>query len=435
MGSVVCKFGGTSVASAAQVRKVESIIRSDARRRFLVPSAPGKRYPSDKKITDLLYTCHQLAEHGLSFAEPYQIICDRYLELARELEVSTPLERELAEIERQLKSGTSRDYVASRGEYLSGRIIADYLGARFVDPADGIRLTPDGHLDPASYTLLAPLLQGDGLFVVPGFYGRGADGGIRTFSRGGSDITGAVVARAVDADVYENWTDVSGLLMADPRIVPDAQPIREVTYRELRELSYMGASVFHEEAMFPVRQANIPINIRNTNAPEEPGTLITPARDASGTPIVGVAGRTGFSMVYIEKELMNQERGFGRKVLDIIETHGISFEHAPTGIDSMCVIFEDKELGDKAEELIADFHRALKPDRIGIVNGLALIATVGEGMVFRVGTAARLFTAIANTGVNVRIIAQGSSEINIIIGVDEKDFAPAVQAIYHAFVD
>lgn len=435
MGSLVCKFGGTSVATAAQVRKVESIVRSDARRRYIVPSAPGKRHSGDKKITDLLYTCHQLADQGLSFAEPFQIICDRYLELARELEVSTPLEKELAEIEGRLKSGTTPDYVASRGEYLSGLIIADYLGARFVDPADGIRLTADGRLDPASYDILGPMLEGDGLVVVPGFYGRGADGGIRTFSRGGSDITGAVVARAAGAEAYENWTDVSGLLMADPRIVPEARTIREVTYRELRELSYMGASVFHEEAMFPVRQANIPINIRNTNAPDEPGTLIATARDAAGTPIVGVAGRTGFSMVFIEKDLMNKERGFGRKVLEIIESHGISFEHAPTGIDSMCVIFEDQELSDKADELIADFRGALKPDRIEIIHGLALIATVGEGMAYRVGTAARLFSAIAESGVNVRVIDQGSSEINIIIGVEESDFAAAVQAIYRAFVE
>lgn len=432
---VVCKFGGTSVATAEQIRKVEAIVRADPRRRFIVPSAPGKRHPDDRKITDLLYTCHQLASQGLSFDEPYQIICDRYLEIARELEVATPLDAALSEIRAQIRGGANRDYVASRGEYLSGLILADYLGARFVDPADGIRLTADGRLDPVSYDLLAPKLQGDGLFVVPGFYGRGADGAIRTFSRGGSDISGAVVARAVGAAVYENWTDVSGLLMADPRIVPQARTIREVTYRELRELSYMGATVFHEEAMFPVRQANIPINIRNTNEPDEPGTLILPTRDASATPIVGIAGRPHFSMLFIEKELMNKERGFGRKVLEIIEEHGISFEHAPTGIDSMCVIFRDEELGDEAEPIIADIQHALKPDRVEIIGGLALIATVGEGMAYRVGTAARLFTAVGNAGVNVRVIDQGSSEINIIIGVEEKDFPTAVQAIYHAFVD
>ncbi|NLC59583.1 MAG: aspartate kinase [Armatimonadetes bacterium] len=431
---IVCKFGGTSVASAAQIRKVEAIVRADPRRRFIVPSAPGKRHANDKKITDLLYTCHQLAAQGLSFQEPFQLIREHYGEIVRGLEVSTPLDTELETIAAAIRDGANRDYVASRGEYLSGLILADLLGARFVDPADGIRLTADGRLDPASYALLAPLLQGEGLFVVPGFYGRGADGQIRTFSRGGSDISGAVVARAVGAAVYENWTDVCGLLMADPRTVPEARTMREVTYRELRELSYMGASVFHEEAMFPVRQANIPINIRNTNEPDDPGTLILPTRDASATPIVGIAGRPHFCMLFIEKELMNKERGFGRKVLEIIEDHGISFEHAPTGIDSMCVIFREEELDSQAEHIIADIEHALKPDRVEIISGLALIATVGEGMAYRVGTAARLFTAVAAAGVNVRVIAQGSSEINIIIGVDEKDFPTTVQAIYHAFV-
>ncbi len=431
---IVCKFGGTSVASAAQIRKVEAIVRADPRRRFIVPSAPGKRHANDKKITDLLYTCHQLAAQGLSFQEPFQLIREHYGEIVRGLEVSTPLDTELETIAAAIRDGANRANVASRGEYLSGLILADLLGARFVDPADGIRLTADGRLDPASYALLAPLLQGEGLFVVPGFYGRGADGQIRTFSRGGSDISGAVVARAVGAAVYENWTDVCGLLMADPRTVPEARTMREVTYRELRELSYMGASVFHEEAMFPVRQANIPINIRNTNEPDDPGTLILPTRDASATPIVGIAGRPHFCMLFIEKELMNKERGFGRKVLEIIEDHGISFEHAPTGIDSMCVIFREEELDSQAEHIIADIEHALKPDRVEIISGLALIATVGEGMAYRVGTAARLFTAVAAAGVNVRVIAQGSSEINIIIGVDEKDFPTTVQAIYHAFV-
>ncbi|MDH7569641.1 MAG: aspartate kinase [Armatimonadota bacterium] len=434
MQSIVAKFGGTSLADAGQMRRVEAIVRADARRRYIVPSAPGKRFPEDRKITDLLYTCHQLAEQGLSFSEPWSIIRERYLELARQLGLGMAIEPELDRIEEAIRGGANRDYVASRGEYLSGLIVAELLGARFVDPADGILLTADGRLDPASYPRLGALLRGEGLFVIPGFYGTGPDGKIRTFSRGGSDITGAVVARAVQASLYENWTDVSGLLMTDPRIVPDAQTIREVTYRELRELSYMGASVFHEEAVFPVRQANIPINIRNTNAPDEPGTLITPTRDASGTPIVGVAGRPKFTMFFLEKELMNKERGFGRRMLEIIESHGMSFEHAPTGIDSMGVVLRDEELGDRTEELLEDIRNTLRPDRIDVITGLALIATVGEGMAYRVGTAARLFTALANAGVNVRMIDQGSSEINIIVGVEEKDFATAVEAIYRAFV-
>lgn len=425
------------MASAEQIRKVEAILRQDSRRRYIVPSAPGKRHANDQKITDLLYLCHDLAERNLSFAEPWGIICHRYLEIARALGVNlSPLEAELESIEKAVRQGAQRDYVASRGEYLSGRILAEYLGARFVDPAEGIRLTSDGRLDTNSYSLLRPLLEGDGLFVVPGFYGRGPDGEIRTFSRGGSDITGAVVACATQADLYENWTDVSGILMADPKIVPEARPIREVTYRELRELSYMGASVFHEEAMFPVRRANIPIRIRNTNEPDDPGTLIVPTRDATHTPIVGIAGRTHFSMFCLEKELMNSQIGYGRRLLEIFESHGINFEHAPSSIDTMSVILRDEELGNLADHLLEEIRNdpELCPDRVELISGLALIATVGEGMAYRVGTAARLFTALANAGVNVRVIDQGASEINIIVGVEEKDFAPAIRAIYHAFV-
>ena len=435
MGSIVCKFGGTSVATAAQIRKVESILRADGRRRLVVPSAPGKCHSGDRKITDLLYTCHQLADQGLSIAEPFAIIRDRYLEIAEESGVPTGLAADaVEEVRAAIEGGANRDFVASRGEYLSGRIVAHFLGARFVDPADGIRLTADGRLDPASYDLLRPLLEGDGLVVVPGFYGRGPDGQIRTFSRGGSDITGAVVARAAGAAVYENWTDVSGMLMADPRVVEGARAIREITYREVRELSYMGASVFHEDAMFPVRQVGIPIHIRNTNAPDDPGTIILATRDASATPIVGIAGRKGFSMIFVEKELMNKEHGFGRKMLEILESHGISFEHAPTSIDSMGVIMADDELDDQAEHIMEDIQVALRPDRMEWIQGLALIATVGEGMAYRVGTAARLFSAVCAAGVNVRVINQGASEINIIIGVEEKDFCTAVRAIHRAFV-
>lgn len=433
MGAIVCKFGGTSVADAAQVRKIESILRADARRRYVVVSALGKRKKEDQKVTDLLYLCHELAHAGLDISEPFRIVRDRHLELARDLGVSLNVAGLLEEVRRQTQAGASRDFVASRGEYLSARILADYLRARFVDAKEGILFTADGRLDDRTYNRLADLLKGDGPFVIPGFYGANPDGSLRTFPRGGSDISGAVVARAVRASVYENWTDVSGFLMTDPRIVPDARPIREVTYRELRELAYMGATVLQDEAIFPVRQLRIPIHIRNTNAPDDPGTLVLPSRDTSGTAVIGIAGKRGFSMIYIEKALMNKEHGFGRKVLEILETHGMSYEHSPTGIDSMSIVLEDEEIAGKEEAIRQDIQRILEPDRVDITPGLALIATVGEGMAYRVGVAARVFTALANAGVNVRIIDQGSSEINIIVGVDQKDFETAVKALYKAF--
>lgn len=433
MGTIVCKFGGSSVADAHQVRKIESIVRSDPRRTHVVVSALGKRKKEDQKVTDLLYLCHDLAAAGLDISEPFHIIRDRHLELAADLGIDLNVSRLLEDVREQVQSGASRDFVASRGEYLSGRILAAYFKARFVDPADGIRFSSDGRLDEKTYDHLADLLRGGGLVIVPGFYGANPDRSIRTFPRGGSDISGAVVARALHADSYENWTDVSGFLMTDPRIVPEARPIREVTYRELRELAYMGATVLQDEAIFPVRQLNIPINIRNTNAPDDPGTMVLPKRDASGTAVIGIAGKQGFSMVFIEKALMNREYGFGRKVLEILEAHGISFEHSPTGIDSMSVIVEDEEIAGKEEVVRQDIQRILQPDRVDITRGLALVATVGEGMAFRVGVAARVFTALADARVNVRIIDQGSSEINIIVGVDQNDYQTAVRALYRAF--
>ncbi len=433
MGTIVCKFGGSSVADAGQIRKIESIIRADARRSRVVVSALGKRKKEDQKVTDLLYLCHDLADAGLDISEPFHIIRDRHLELAKDLGVDLDVVGLLDEVRRQTQGGASRDFVASRGEYLSGRIVAAYLRARFVDPADGILFASDGRLDEKTYDHLSGLLKGDGLVIIPGFYGANPDGSIRTFPRGGSDITGAVVSRAIHAEVYENWTDVSGFLMTDPRIVSDARPIREITYRELRELAYMGATVLQDEAIFPVRQLNIPINIRNTNAPDDPGTFVLPKRDASGTAVIGVAGKRGFSMVYIEKALMNKEHGFGRKILEILEAHDISYEHSPTGIDSMSVIIEDEEIAGKEEIVRQDIRRILEPDRVDITRGLALIATVGEGMAYRVGVAARVVAARADPRVNVRIIDQGSSEINIIVGVDQGDYETAVKALYKAF--
>ena len=423
------------MADAAQVEKVVSIVRSDARRCFVVPSAPGKRFEDDTKITDLLYLCYELARQNVDFSEPFNKISTRYLDLAKALGASIDMESLLAEVESRIADGAGRDYVASRGEYLCGRILADVLGAAFVDPADAILFRSDGRLDSDSYSRLRARLSDDRLCVIPGFYGADAEGEIVTFSRGGSDITGAIVARAVGAEVYENWTDVSGLLMADPRMVPDPLPVEEITYREMRELAYMGADVFHDEAMFPVRAAEIPIHIRNTNRPEDAGTLILPSRELTERMIAGVAGRPNFSMLFIEKALMNQTTGFGQRVLEVVARHGISYDHTPSGIDTMSVIIQDEQLDGKGELLLEDIQRIIEPDRVELIHGLALIATVGEGMSHRVGIAARLFTALADAGVNVRVIDQGASEINIIVGVEEADLETALVAIYRAFVN
>ena len=435
MKKVVCKFGGSSVADAVQVEKVVSIVRSDERRCFVVPSAPGKRSDEDTKITDLLYLCHELARQNVDFSEPFNKISTRYLDLSKALGVSIDMGRLLAEVKSRIADGVGRDYVASRGEYLCGRILSDVLDAAFVDPAEAILFRADGRLDSDSYRRLRACLSDDRLYVIPGFYGADAEGEIVTFSRGGSDITGAIVARAVGAEVYENWTDVSGLLMADPRLVPNPLPVEEITYREMRELAYMGADVLHDQAMFPVRTAKIPIHIRNTNRPEDAGTLILPSRELTERMIAGVAGRPNFSMLFIEKDLMNQTTGFGQRVLEVVARHGVSYDHTPSGIDTMSVIIQDEQLDGKGELLVEDIQRIIEPDRVELIRGLALIATVGEGMSHRVGIAARLFTALADAGVNVRVIDQGASEINIIVGVEEADLETALVAIYRAFVN
>lgn len=435
MKKIVCKFGGSSVADAEQIEKVVSIVQSDDRRRFVVPSAPGKRSDGDTKITDLLYLCHELARQNIDFSEAFDKIRTRFLDLATALGLSLDMDGLLDEIGRLIKEGAGRDCVASRGEYLSGRVLAEVLGAAFVDPAEVILFRSDGRFDSdASHARLRARLAEDRRYVIPGFYGADAEGEIATFSRGGSDITGAIVARAVGASVYENWTDVSGLLMADPRMVSNPLPVEEITYREMRELAYMGADVFHDEAMFPVRSAEIPVHIRNTNRPDDAGTRIVPRRARADRMIAGVAGRPNFSMLFIEKAMMNQTRGFGQRVLEVVARHGISYDHTPSGIDTMSVIIQDEQLAHKGELLVEDIQRILEPDRVELIRGLALIATVGEGMAHRVGIAARLFSALADAGVNVRVIDQGASEINIIVGVKEADLDRALVAIYRAFV-
>ena len=435
---IVTKFGGSSLANDEQFRKVRSILELEPTRLYLVPSAPGKRYPTDEKVTDLLYLCHERSAQGESFEDLFVKIRERYLSIARNLHLKVDIEGALAEVHDGIAGGKGRDWCASRGEYLCGLLVADYLGWRFVDAADGIRFRDDGTLDDEKTQELLSALLGDGQpAVVPGFYGARADGEVVTFSRGGSDITGALVARAVGADVYENWTDVSGFLMADPRIIDGPAEISSITYKELRELSHMGASVLHEDAMFPVHRAGIPTNIRNTNKPYHPGTLISKnaPNEASVPTITGIAGRKGYSVIAIEKNMMNSEVGFGRKVLSVLEEYGISFEHMPTGIDSMCVVTAGESLAPHREEVLSKLEKLVEGSGAVTVNdNMSIIATVGRGMVHNCGTAARLFSAMSRSRINVRMIDQGSSELSIIVGVNDSDFEATIHAIYHEFV-
>ena len=433
---LVCKFGGSSLADAEQFQKVKDIVLADKNRRYVVPSAPGKRGDGDEKVTDLLYEAAAARQLGRPFLHILERIRYRYEKIVVDLGIDIPLEQEFTKIASTMMSGVSRDYVASRGEYLNGLLLAEYLGFPFVDADKVVRFDKNGLLDEEeTNSLIADTLAELPNAVIPGFYGADEEGNIHTFSRGGSDITGALVARAVNADVYENWTDVTGFRMADPRIVPDAQYISSLTYRELRELSYMGASVLHEEAIFPVRKAGIPTNIRNTNDPKHPGTMIrhTAGSGDAEHVITGIAGHKGFSILTIEKDLMNAEPGFGRRVLQAVEECGINFEHLPTGIDTMCVVISDQELRPHREQLVQRIVELTQPDSVTIHDHIALIATVGRGMVRNYGTAARLFTAISSQGISIRIIDQGSSELNIIVGVDEDDFDNAVRAIYDTF--
>lgn len=437
MGIKVAKFGGSSLADAAQFARVRDILLMDADRRIVVPSAPGKRCSTDEKVTDLFYACNRMAAAGESIDAPFGAIASRYHAIASELGLSLDLDAQLADVRMRIELGGGADYAASRGEYLNGLLLADYLGWDFIDPQQGIFFDEEGRLDEErTQSKLGALLAGREHAVVPGFYGCDTHGNVKTFSRGGSDITGAIVARAVGASLYENWTDVSGCLMADPRIVRNPEPIRYVTYRELRELSYMGASVLHEDAIFPVRIAGIPTNIRNTNHPEEPGTIIGYEAEEAESPyaITGIAGHKDFAIIAVEKAMMNAELGFGRRVLQALEEEGISFEHMPSGIDTMSVVVHEDVIAGKKERLIARIKELCHPDTVEIHSGLALIATVGRGMVRSKGVSARLFDALMRAGINVRLIDQGSSELNIIVGVDNLDFENAVRAIYRAFV-
>jgi aspartate kinase len=432
----VVKFGGSSLANAEQFKKVGDIIKSDEARRFVVPSAPGKRFSGDTKVTDMLYDCYATAEKGEDFAGKLAAIKERYYEIIRGLDLDLSLEEEFQQIDSDFQAKAGIDYAASRGEFLNGKIMAAYLGYEFVDAAEVIRFDKNGNFD-ADKTdkLLGKKLQKCEAAVIPGFYGAMEDGKVKTFSRGGSDVTGSLVAKAICADIYENWTDVSGFLVTDPRIVENPVAMETITYRELRELSYMGATVLHEDAIFPVRKEGIPINIRNTNRPQDPGTFIVESTCKKPKYVItGIAGKKGFCSINIEKSMMNSEIGFGRRVLQVFEDQGISFEHIPSGIDTMTVFVHQDEFEEKEHQVIAGIHRAVQPDYVEMESDLALIAVVGRGMKSQRGTAGRIFSALAHANVNVKMIDQGSSELNIIIGVENREFEQAVKAIYDIFV-
>ncbi len=433
----VVKFGGSSLASAEQFKKVGDIIRSDAERRYVVPSAPGKRDSKDTKVTDMLYGCYAKAEAGEDFKAELKAIKERYSEIIAGLNLELSLDEEFKTIEKNFKAKAGNNYAASRGEYLNGIIMACYLGYEFIDAATVIFFDENGEFaSEKTNQILSERLKNVERAVIPGFYGAYENGVVKTFSRGGSDITGSIVSRAVKADVYENWTDVSGFLVADPRIIDNPPGIETITYKELRELSYMGATVLHEDAIFPVRREGIPINIKNTNAPQDAGTWIVESTcQKSKYVITGIAGKKGFCSVNIEKDMMNAEIGFGRKVLQAFEDYGISFEHVPSGIDTMTVFVHQDEFMDKEQKVVSAIHRLADPDNIDIEADLALIAVVGRGMKSTRGTAGRIFSALAHANVNVRMIDQGSSELNIIIGVSNDDFENAIRAIYNIFVE
>jgi aspartate kinase len=409
----VCKFGGSSLADAGQITKVRQIIEADAARRYIVPSAPGKRHDADEKVTDLLYAFYDAVQSGGVYQDTFDEICARYIEIRDDLGLSTDIESHLDIVKKDVLDGAGQDYTVSRGEYLNASGFYESEKTR---------------------TVLRSRLRRTSRAVIPGFYGSLPSGEIKTFSRGGSDVTGAIVARAALAEVYENWTDVSGFFVADPRIVDEPNVIKKITYRELRELSYMGATVLHEDAVFPVFKANIPINIKNTNDPSDLGTFIVPQLDDddAGT-ITGIAGKKGFTVIAVEKANMNAELGFGRRILEALESNSVRFEHMPSGIDTLGIVVANSEIDGKQHKLLDDVYNLCQPDSLEVFRGLALIATVGRGMISHVGVAARLFGALADAGVNIRMIDQGSSEINIIVGVDDKDFETAIRAIYAAF--
>ncbi len=434
----VTKFGGSSMADAGQYRKVKEIIMSDPGRRVVIVSAAGKRFKNDHKVTDLLYLCHAHTLYGVDCSGVFDRIAARHLEIREKLNLDVDIEKDLAELKHRLdKKSISQDEVVSRGEYLSAKLMAAYLGFEFVDSADWVKFNMDGTVDKeASYAALRTFVRGNGV-VIPGFYGTMPDGKIHTFSRGGSDITGALAAAALDADVYENWTDVSGILMADPRIVDNPQPIAEVTYDELRELSYSGAQVLHADTILPVREKNIPVNIKNTNDPEAPGTIIQEDFEVDANPdrfITGITGKKDFSIVSMSKRGMSNMVGVLYDMLGVFTRHGISVDYTPNGIDNVSVVLPTESVENNLYTILAEIQRDVKPDSLQVHNNIAVVAAVGRKMAYRPGISGKIFAALGEAGINIRMINQGPDELNIIFGVDNKDFAQAIKVLYNSFV-
>ncbi len=434
----VTKFGGSSMADAGQYRKVKEIVMADPERKVVIVSAAGKRGSGDHKLTDLLYLCHAHTKYGVACDPVFDLICSRYIEIRDELKLDVDLESDFTELKKRLDAKeVSEDELASRGEYYSAKLMAAYLDFEFVDAADWIRFNMDGTVDKeVSYAALKKLGKGKGM-VIPGFYGAMPDGRIRTFSRGGSDITGALAAAALDASVYENWTDVSGILMADPRIVENPQPIPEVTYDELRELSYAGAQVLHEGTILPVREKGIPVNIRNTNAPDDRGTFIQESFDTETDPnrvITGITGKKDFSIITMFKRGMTSQVGVLRKVLTVLERHGISVDFVPNGIDNVSLVVHTDTIAPKLYAILAQIQQEVQPDSLEVLDQISIIAAVGHRMAFRPGVSGKIFAALGEAGINIRMINQGPDELNIIFGVDNKDFAAAIRVLYNSFV-
>ena len=436
----VLKFGGSSMADEVQFAKVRSIVEADPGRRVVVVSAAGKRFKNDHKITDLLYLCHAHLQYGVSCDGVFDMVRSRYLEIRDALHLSTPLEQEFDALRAKMEKGISADELVSRGEYFAARLMADYLGFDFLDSTLWLKFRLDGTVDQdQSYENLRRAASGRRV-VIPGFYGVMPDGSIHTFSRGGSDITGALAAAALDADVYENWTDVSGFLMADPKIVKDPRPIERITYAELRELSYIGAQVLHEGTVSPVREKNIPLNIRNTNQPDHPGTMIRESFDESqadmesGSMITGIAGKKGFSVITLTKNGMSSELGVIRRILEVLERYNINVEYIPSGIDSVSLVVETGKSAPYIYQAMGDLEKEIKPDSLHISDSMAVVAAVGRKMSFKPGSSGKIFGKLGENGINIRMITQGPEELNIIVGVDGPDFEKAIRVLYDSFV-
>lgn len=436
-GVIVAKFGGSSLSDSCQFSKVRDIVLGDTRRRYIIPSAPGKRDANDYKITDILYLCQEHVQKGVPFDEVFKCIEERYIGLCKDLNLTLDIVSCLNDLKEKISNGASADYVASRGEYFNGLILAHYLSIPFVDAAEIIIFKNNGKLnEEATYNAVYTKLSKIEKAVIPGFYGATTDGKIKTFSRGGSDITGAIIAKSVGAIVYENWTDVSGFLMADPRIVDNPKHIEQITYKELRELSYMGANVFHEEAIFPVKRDSIPTNIRNTNKPLDEGTFIVDdTSEIKIRDITGISGKKDFTVIAIEKTLMKREKGYYLRILSILENNNVSFEHIPSGLDSLSLIIDDSELEDKLEKILEEIEKQCSPDSLIVYPNMALLAVVGKGMIRTKGISGKIFGALAKAEINIRMINQGSNELSIIVGIENEDFESAIRAVYAAFED